>query len=129
MVCCHILSGKEAGAKVSTVRFPWRVGRAAGEDLRLEEPGVWDHHCEVVLDFSDGFILRAHPDARTLINGQNGDHARLRNGDVIEMGAVKLQFWLAETVQPSLRWIEWQFWLLIGALSLGQIAIIYWLAR
>ena len=129
MVCCHILSGKQAGGVVGTANFPWRVGRSAGEDLRLEEAGVWDHHFELVLDFTEGFILQTHPEARALVNGQVCDRVRLRSGDLIEFGSVKLQFWLAETVLRSLRLTEILVALLVAFLSVGQVGVIYWLTR
>jgi len=51
----------------------------------------------------------------------------LRSGDVIEAGSLKLQFWLSETRQAGLRLREGLTWAAIAAISLGQIALIYWL--
>ena len=50
--------------------------------MRLEEPGVWDHHFELVLDFTEGFILRTHSEARVRVNGRTCDRVRLRSGSV-----------------------------------------------
>jgi hypothetical protein len=51
----------------------------------------------------------------------------LRNGDGVEIGALKMQFWLGQTRQAGLRFREWLTWAAIAALCLAQIALIYWL--
>jgi hypothetical protein len=38
-----------------------------------------------------------------------------------------MQFWLAEARQRGLRLSEWLVWSTIAAISLGQIALVYWL--
>jgi hypothetical protein len=53
----------------------------------------------------------------------------LRNGDVIEAGSLKLQFWLSETRQVGLRLRESLTWVAIGLVCLAQVALIYWLLR
>jgi hypothetical protein len=53
----------------------------------------------------------------------------LRNGDLIEIGSVKLQFFLSETRQKGLRFRETLKWAAIAIISLGQIALIYWLLQ
>jgi len=53
----------------------------------------------------------------------------LRNGDLIQIGSSKLQFWLSETRQFSLGLREWLLWSGIAIISMGQIALIYLLLR
>jgi hypothetical protein len=53
----------------------------------------------------------------------------LRNGDTIELGALKLQFWLAETRQFGLRLRETLVWLGIIAVFFAQFGLIYCLLR
>ena len=53
--------------------------------------------------------------------------ASLRNGDLIELGAVQLQFGLSPTRHRSLRLREVLTWIALGLLCLGQVALIYWL--
>lgn len=127
MVQLHILSGKQAGATFVARRFPVRIGRAAASDLRSEEAGVWERHLEIQFQPGDGFKLRAEADALVQINSQPAQEVLLRNGDVVEAGSLKLQFWLGETRQPSLRWREGLTWAGIAAITLGQIGLIYWL--
>jgi predicted component of type VI protein secretion system len=127
MIQLKILSGKRAGDAYVARRFPVRIGRAAASDWRLEEDGVWDQHFQVEFNPADGFILSARPEAPATVNGQACRQAVLRNGDTIEVGSLKIRFWLGETCQTSLRLREVVTWGAIAAISLGQVALIYWL--
>ena len=129
MVQLQILSGKKAGATWVARRFPVRVGRAPACDLQLEEHGVWNEHFHITLNPGAGFVLETLPDALVTANGQPAQRVVLRNGDVIEIGALKLQFWLGEARRRALRLSEWFVWTLITAVALAQIGVIYWLTR
>ena len=129
MVQLRILSGKKAGTAHVARRFPVRIGRASAADLRLEEDGVWEQHLQLDLNPADGFHLRAQPGALATLNGSPLPTTPLRNGDTIEIGALKIQFWLSETRQRGLRLREWLTWAAIAALALGQVAVIYLLLR
>jgi pSer/pThr/pTyr-binding forkhead associated (FHA) protein len=127
MVQLKILSGKMAGAQVAARHFPFRIGRSASSDLQLEEQGVWEKHLEINFDSTDGFILTSQPNAIVAVNGERSDQRTLRNGDSIEIGALKIRFWLSETRQYGLRLREWLTWLAIAAVTGGQLWLIYWL--
>ena len=129
MVQLQILSGKQAGTRWVARRFPAQLGREAACDLRLEEPGVWDRHCELGLDPAQGFIVTAHTDALVTVNQQTVQSAQLRNGDLLVLGSVRLQFWLAEPRQRSLRLREAAVWMLILVLCLAQVGLVYWLSK
>ena len=127
MVQFKILSGKKAGSSWETRRFPVRIGRAAGSDLQVEEAGVWDDHLKVSLNPGEGFIAETHANALASINGQPIQRAALRNGDTLEIGSVKLQFWLSEARQRGQRFRETFVWSVISLVCLAQIALVYWL--
>ena len=127
MVRLQILSGKQAGTRWVARRFPVRVGRATANDLRLDEDGVWDQHCVLNFEPAEGFIISAESDALLTINREPACRARLRNGDSIELGSVRLIFWLDETPQRSQRLREGFVWTLIVAVCLAQVALVYWL--
>ncbi len=129
MVQLNILSGKMAGTSWSTRRFPVRIGRAPDDDLQIAESGVWDGHIQVELKKAEGFVLRSRPDAPASVNGEPAKETLLRNGDVIQIGSAKIQFWLSETRQRGLRVREWLTWMGITLICLGQVALIYWLLR
>jgi pSer/pThr/pTyr-binding forkhead associated (FHA) protein len=123
----NILSGKTAGTEWSTRRFPVRIGRAASSDLRLEEDGVWNDHLLLECDPAEGFILEAFPNTSAIVNGHAVQGAVLRNGDLIEIGSVKMQFSLSKTRQKTLLLRETLTWVAVGALCLGQVLLVYWL--
>jgi len=129
MVQLNILSGKMAGDSWSARRFPVRIGRSSKADLQIEENGVWDEHIQIELSPAEGFRLRTQPNAVAIVNSQPTNDVLLRNGDLIQIGSSKMQFWLSETRQRGLRFREWLTWAGIAAVSLGQVALIYWLIR
>ena len=129
MVQLKILSGKKAGTTWVARHFPARVGRDPSCDLQLEEHGVWNEHFRISLHASTGFVLETEIDALVTANGQPVQRLALRNGDTLEIGALKLQFWLGEAPQRSLRLAEWLVWVLILAVTSGQIALACCLPR
>jgi hypothetical protein len=62
-----------------------------------------------------------------VINGAPARAARLRNGDLLELGGLKLRFWLAPAPLRSLRMREWLTWGLLAVLTGLQIALLFWL--
>lgn len=124
MLLLQILNGKKAGTEFSARHFPVRVGRGSSADLLVEEPGVWDEHFEI--HFSpDGLMIKTHPDAPVMINDHAVTEAVLRNGDLISIGVLKLRFGLSPVRQRNHKLVEWLTWIGLGALSLGQVALIY----
>jgi hypothetical protein len=95
----------------------------------LEENGIWDEHLQIDLVPNEGFVLQTQPNALATINGQPADRAILRNGDAIEIGSLKIQFWLSEGVQRGLLFREVLLWTTLVAVSLAEIVLIYWLLR
>lgn len=114
-----------AGAERVARRFPFRIGRSPAADLQLEEAGVWDQHAELTFDAATGFILSAFPNALATVNGQPLQQAVLRNGDALEIGALKICFWLAETRQRSLWLREWLTWAAFVLITAAQIYLVY----
>ena len=129
MVQFKILSGNKAGSSWDARRFPVRVGRSANSDLQLEEPGVWDNHLNISLDPKEGFLVETQANAVASINGHPVQTATLRNGDTIDVGSVKLQFWLSEAQQRGQFVREAFVWTLITVVCLAQIGLIYWLLQ
>jgi len=52
MIQLHILAGKKAGNQLAACRFPFRIGRAHGNDLQLDDDGVWDQHSTLEFNHS-----------------------------------------------------------------------------
>ncbi len=125
MVQLKILSEGESPVRTIS-RFPYVVGRSPTADLQLEEAGVWDRHLQLELDRQTGLFLTLLPGALASVNGLPVDErAALRNGDVIEAGAARFQFWLGPTRQRSFAFREAVTWVALAILCLVEIAVIY----
>jgi hypothetical protein len=129
MVQLRILSGQMAGDLQFVRHFPFRIGRAAGDDLRLDGDGVWDSHLTLDFQKNEGFFLQTAPDAFAAVNEQPQTATRLRNGDIISFGSAKIQFWLAAPRQRGLRLRELSVWLIVAAVTLLQLALMVALQR
>jgi pSer/pThr/pTyr-binding forkhead associated (FHA) protein len=127
MVQLFILTGKQAGNQTIVRRFPFSVGRSPGNHLQLDEAGVWDKH--LTLEWVDAvqLVVLAESGALVAVNQQPVVEAVLRNGDILSLGSVKLQFWLAPTRQGSLTLREAMVWGLLATVTAAQVALIYWL--
>ena len=129
MIQLRILSGKKAGTIWVARRFPVRIGRSATANLRLEEDGVWEQHLLIEFKRGEGYLLATQGEALASVNGEPVGQTLLHNGDYITVGSVEFQFWLGEVRQSGLGLRETVTWLAIGAVWLGQFALIYWLVR
>ena len=127
MIQLEILSDETARVPWVARQFPVRIGRSANSDLQLAASGVWDRHLELNFDPARGFVLAVQPDAIATVNGESVRETVLHNGDSIEIGSVKLRFWLGATRQTGLRLREALPWAALLAITAGQIALIYWL--
>jgi pSer/pThr/pTyr-binding forkhead associated (FHA) protein len=130
MVQLHILSGKKAGSQTVVRHFPFRIGRAAQNDLRMDDDGIWDSHLTLELNHDNKrFTLAVAPNALATVDNQPVENAPLRNGDIISFGSVKMQFWLAAVRQRSLLLREMVVWALLALVTLGQFILIYRLLK
>ena len=127
MVQLRILSGSTAGDLQVVRRFPFYVGRAADNDLRLDADGIWNYHFMLELKPAEGFTLQTFDEAFAAVNSQPQTAARLRNGDIISFGSVQIQFWLAAPRQHGQRARELFVWALLAGITAAQIALVYWL--
>src|SRR5258708_34445398 len=129
MVQLNIRFPNKAGSETVARRFPFRIGRSADADLRLQEPGVWERHARIELDFDEGFMLITEPGALAAVNGDPMRRTRLRNGDTINIGALSIQFCLGSVRQVRFTLREWLTWAGLAAVCGGQVALVYWLSR
>ena len=124
MVQLRVLNGSRAGSAQTAVQFPCTIGRSPNDTLQLNEAGVWDNHLQLDMQVPDGFRLSRLGEGRACVNGSEFDELLLRNGDVIELGAVKVQFWLSDVRQSSNRRRETLVWLGLAALVLLEGVLI-----
>jgi hypothetical protein len=127
MVQLNILSGKMAGHLAMVRRFPFSVGRATGSDLKLDDDGVWDRHLTLEFQHPESVVVQTAAGALVTLNQKPVQTGALRNGDLLSLGSVKLQFWLAPTCQRGLKLRESLVWALLVTVTLAQLALIGWL--
>ena len=121
MIRLTVISGKTAGCSLAVRRFPFHIGRSAGNDLVLEEAGVWERHLTLEFQRQEGIRLLPGSGALLSVNSEPVDQpCRLRNGDLIALGAVKLQFFLSSPVQRALLVREALVWGLLVAVFAAQ---------
>ena len=129
MVQIQILNGTRAGARWVASRLPFSVGRSQEDDLRIEADGVWDRHARVELRDRQRVVLVTSEQAYTTVNGQPTREAILRNGDILLLGSVQLQFSLSPALHRGLRFREALTWIGIALMALAQVALVYLLAQ
>jgi len=129
MLQLDILAGKKAGTRSAARHFPFRIGRAPGNELQMDDEGIWDQHLTLNSDRKKGIIVTTAPHALTAINSERVETAVLKNGDTITIGSAKVQVWLAAAPQRRLFFREAAVWMLWAAVTAGQCAILYWLVR
>jgi hypothetical protein len=125
MVQFDILSGKKAGNRWSARHFPFHIGRAPGNELQLDDEGIWSRHLTVDFNRQRGFTLATAPDALAAINGDPVQNAVLRSGDIVTVGSARLQFWLAAVQQRRQHLREAFVWGLLAAVTVSQFVAIY----
>ncbi|HUP87769.1 MAG TPA: FHA domain-containing protein [Longimicrobiales bacterium] len=125
MIQLQVISGKQAGSEIAPRRFPFVIGRAAEAQLKLHDPGVWDHHVEITYERREGFSFNTQPSATLLVNGERVESGKLRNGDLLQLGSVQVRFWLAPSKQKTMRVREALTWTALIALFGAQIWLIY----
>jgi hypothetical protein len=123
----HILSGKMAGADFVVRHFPFHVGRASSADLQIEDAGIWDQHLTFSITPDRTVEVAAQSGALVSINDQSVSTAPLRNGDIIELGAVRIRFSLSPVRQKGLRLRESLVWIGLSLIALVEVSLIYWL--
>ena len=87
----RVVAGGDPGREFGVGRFPFRIGRSSRADLCISAAGIWDQHCELLLPSPSGCLLRPVSEALTIVNGEPiKEDTVLRNGDMIELGPLKL---------------------------------------
>jgi len=87
-----LLTGNAAGSEFSLASARYRVGRAEGSDIRLDDPSVSAEHASVELG-PDGFGIRDLASTNGVhVNGAAVEACALKHGDRIAIGTCELQY-------------------------------------
>ena len=117
MLHVDILTGRMAGTNFVIRHFPFRVGRGPNSHLRIEESGVWEDHLTVELAKDLAIQASFAEEALGVVNGEKTGLAKLRNGDTVDLGSVKLLFWFSPPIQASFASREILTFGLVGAVA------------
>jgi hypothetical protein len=120
----ELLSSRQDPTLWTIERFPCVIGRGPSANLRLEEPGFWEEHLRLDVRASKGVELRVLGDALATVNSQPVSNRVLKNGDVIEVGASQLRFWLGPNRQRDYRLRETLTWIALAALLAVEIWLV-----
>jgi len=124
----NLLSGEQPPHCLQPGNFPARIGRGADCQVQLTGEGIWEQHLELRLEEDQRFSIRPASEATAMVNGEPLEGVQpLRNGDIIEIGLVKLQFLLGPVQQKKLGLREAVTWLLVGLIIAGEIYLLLWL--
>jgi hypothetical protein len=129
MVQLKVLTAHHAPAVHNVRKLPCLIGRSSSAGVRLEAPGVWDEHLNLNLDSDRRFTAQVCGGALLSVNGVAVQKAVLRNGDTLEFGSVKMQFWLGQTQQRGFRTMEALTWAVLAVVCITQIAVVYAMLR
>src|ERR1700752_3668394 len=86
--------------------FPYRIGRSAQAELRIEEAGVWENHAVVLPSENLHFVIRSEGESLLLCNGEPVRTVQLASGDELSIGAARMMVSLAPAGQKSLGLAE-----------------------
>lgn len=85
-------SGKTNQREYILVRDKTTIGRVNDNDIAISDISMSRHHAEIS-KFPEGFRLRDLDSANgSLLNGYRIRVAQLRNGDIVEFGAIRFRF-------------------------------------
>lgn len=129
MILLRDLDGATAGRETLARRFPFRVGRSSEDHLRLDQAGVWEGHFRIERSADHVLTVHTREGVPTLVNGSAVSSSPLRNGDIIQAGAARLQFWLSPVRQPELRLREALTWIGLAALVAFEVVVAFSLTR
>jgi len=129
MLQIEILSGKKAGQVVPVRRFPFQVGRSTESDLTLIDRGIWKKHFAIHQN-REGFVLVPEKSVTVFLNGKKVEgEIRLRPGDEIGIGTVKLRVGFTPVQQREQKGLEIFVWGLVALIGIGELFLMFFLPR
>lgn len=125
----QLFDSTAASREITVRRFPFTVGRGANADLQVGGAGVWRAHFSLDYEPGTGVRLTSAEGAITRVNGEPVKRTRLRPGDYLEAGDLRLRFWLAPVAQRSLQGRETLAWLALAAFVVFEVGLLFGLPQ
>lgn len=121
----RVLSGRREGEVCRVDRFPFVIGRGAGADWQLAEPGIWDRHATIELTSEQTVRIAAAAEAAVQIDGEPAGEGILRNGAILGVGSIRMSFVLAPAAIRGGDWRARMLGALVMVALLAQIAAMF----
>ena len=103
--------------------FPFKIGRSKNCHHRIEAKGVWPCHIVLEQDGENGIVVKNESEGSLLINSLKiSKSVRLKNGDVLQFGAVGFRFWFAPIEQSYLT-SEFNIWFGLVIIIICQVIL------
>jgi FHA domain/von Willebrand factor type A domain len=80
-----------------------RIGRKSDNDIVMKNDTVSGHHAEILLRGSEFIIADLGSSNPIMVGGRQIQRASLQDGDIIELGEVRLRFLQPQAVDPDFR--------------------------
>ena len=99
MPCLRRIGAAGRGQLFPIYKAVTSIGRAGGNDVSLEAPGVAEYHAQVVFDGRDFSLDEVDTVAEIQINGKRKRRARLAHNDRVMIGETEFVFSLLEEAE------------------------------
>lgn len=122
-----VLEGKRRGQHFDIPSYPFVVGNNVEADLRMPDVGVWNNHVAIELEAGGEPHLKRLGEGVVSVNADPATFSKLRNGDLIVVGAAVFRFSLSPAPLKNLGRILVVVWFVVGAVMLLELFCIAFL--
>ena len=122
-----VLEGKRRGQHFDIPSYPFVVGNNVEADLRMPDVGVWNNHVAIELEAGGEPHLKRLGEGVVSVNTDPATFSKLRNGDLIVVGAAVFRFSLSPAPLKNLGRILVVVWFVVGAVMLLELFCIAFL--
>lgn len=116
-----VLEGQRRGQHFDIPSYPFVVGSNVEADLRMPDIGVWCNHAAIELEAGGEPHLKRLGDGTVSVNTEPATFSKLRNGDLIAVGAAVFRFSSSPASLKNLGKIPVFVWLVVGAVVLLEL--------
>ena len=122
-----VLEGKRKGQHFDITSYPFVVGNNVEADLRMPDLGVWSNHAAIELEDGGEPHLKRLGDGVVSVNAKPSTFSKLRNGDMIAVGAAVFRFSSSPASLKNLGRLPVLVWFVVGAVVLLELFCIAFL--
>jgi hypothetical protein len=83
-----------------------RIGRKADNDIVMKNDTISGHHAEILKRGSEFVIADLGSSNQVIVGGKQVERSSLQDGDIIELGEVRLRFLQPQAADPDYRTIK-----------------------